>query len=153
MRSIGTYRFSPEVRTGSHGRRDGGSTRWWLIIDCDPDLGRYLRHLFTVGHYRTRSLQQPLWGPHISVIRGNEPPDPAAWGQLDGAAVEFEYDSVVRETGGFVWCPVECPEALAVRETLGLPRCPDPPLHLTIGNFNYGASGRAEPDAAPDPAT
>lgn len=141
MQSFGTFRFSPELRQGSHTRRDGGSTRWWLIIDCDPDLGRFLRHLFAVGYHRTRSLQPPLWGPHISVVRGEEPPDPAAWGRLDGATVAFEYDSVLRETEGFVWCPVECPEALAVRETLGLLRCPDPPLHLTVGNCIEGPRG------------
>jgi hypothetical protein len=75
MRSLGTFRFSPTLRNNSHTRRDGSSTRWWLIIDCDPDLGRYLRHLFALGHFRTRTLQNPLWGPHISVIRGEEPAD------------------------------------------------------------------------------
>lgn len=141
MRSIGTFRFSPELRKGSHTRRDGGSTRWWLIIDCDPELGRFLRHLFALGHYRTRTLQQPLWGPHMSVIRGEEPPNANAWGSANGVTVEFEYSPELHETDGYVWSPVECPEALAVREMLGLPRTPEPPLHLSVGNCVVGPAG------------
>ena len=136
MRSSGILRFSPELRPGSHQRRDGGSSRWWLIIDCDPELGRYLRHLYLLAQHRTRSLQNPLWGPHISVIRDEAPADPAVWGRGDGERVEFDFDPAVRETNGFFWCPVECAAALALRAGLGLAREPQPPLHLTIGNAN-----------------
>ncbi|HEY8505328.1 MAG TPA: hypothetical protein VIL46_12150 [Gemmataceae bacterium] len=136
MRSTGTYRYSPTLN-GSTQRRDGGSTRWWLIIDCDPELGRYLRHLFTLSTFRTRKLQPPLWGAHISVIRGEEPPDPAAWGRLDGQSVEFEFEPAVRETDGYLWVPVFCDPALRIREELALPREPNPPLHLTVGNLKH----------------
>ena len=139
-RTVGTFRFSPEIRKGSHTRRDGGNTLWWLIIDCDPELGRFLRHLFAVAHYRTQSLQPPLWGPHVSVIRGEKPPNPSKWGELNGATVELEYEPIMRETEGFVWCSVECPQALKIRESFELPRHPEPPLHLTIGNRNYETS-------------
>jgi hypothetical protein len=141
MRSTGTLRFSPTLRNGSHTRRDGGRTRWWLIIECDPELGRFLRHLYAIGHYRTITLQPPLWGPHISVIRGEVPPNAAAWGSADGATVEFEYSSELLETNGYVWSPVECTRALAIRELLELPRSPDPPLHLSIGNSVVGPGG------------
>jgi hypothetical protein len=135
MRAFGTFRYSPELRPGSWQRRDGGSTRWWLIIDCDPELGRFLRHLYTIACHRTRVAQAPLWGTHISVIRGDVPPNQAAWGRFQGAEVEFEYEPLVQETGGYLWVPVACAPALARREQLGLPREPEPPLHLTIGNL------------------
>jgi hypothetical protein len=134
MRSVGIFRYSPTLN-GSLMRRDGGTTRWWLIIDCDPDLGRYLRHQFTAATYRTRPVQAPLWGPHISVIRGETPPLTEGWERLDGQAVEFEYETVIRETDGYLWVPVACEAALEHRKELGLPREPDPPLHLTIGNL------------------
>ncbi|HVJ63099.1 MAG TPA: hypothetical protein VM555_10360 [Tahibacter sp.] len=137
IRSVGTLRYSPEIRPGSTTRRDGGSTRWWLIVDADPELGRYLRHLYTIYHRRTRLLQAPLWGVHLSVIRGEQPTDSGAWGQYDGEAVEFDYDPVARETDGYVWCPAECDTILDLRERLGLAREPSPPLHLTIGNARY----------------
>jgi hypothetical protein len=138
MRASGTFRYSPELRPGSLQRRDGGSTRWWLIIDCDPELGRFLRHLYTMASYWTRTVRAPVWGTHISVIRGEEPPNGAAWGRLQGAEVEFEYEPLVRVTDGYLWAVVACPAALGHREELGLTREPRPPLHLTIGNRTAG---------------
>lgn len=135
MQAIGTFRYSPELRTGSLERRDGGSTRWWLIIDCDPELGRFLRHLYTLATYRTRAIQAPLWGTHISVIRGEQPPNQTEWGRLQGAEVQFDCEPQVQETDGYLWVAVVCEQALEQRELLGLPREPQPPLHLTIGNL------------------
>src|SRR5690242_10560799 len=126
MKSVGIFRYSPTVG-GSLMRRDGGTTKWWLIIDCDPNLGRYLRHQFTMAVYRTRKVQGPLWGTHISVVRGEEPPLKEAWGRLSGQQVEFEYEFAVQETDGYLWVPVRCEPALRHREELGLPREPDPP--------------------------
>jgi hypothetical protein len=135
MRALGTFRYSPELRKGSLERRAGGSTRWWLIIDCDPELGRLLRRLYEMATYRTRTVQAPLWGTHISVIRGEEPPNPGDWGRLQGVEVEFEYEPLVQETADSLWVAVACERALAHREQLGLARAPQPPLHLTIGNL------------------
>ncbi|WP_257389090.1 hypothetical protein [Tahibacter caeni] len=134
MRSSGTLRYSPELRPGSHRRRDGGSTRWWLILDGDPELGRYLRHLHWIAQRRLRSLQAPLWGTHVSVIRGELPPHPGHWGDGEGERVDFTFDPLGRETNGYVWFPVRCAAVLDLRERLGLPREPQPPLHLTVGN-------------------
>jgi hypothetical protein len=134
MKSVGTFRYSPTLGD-SLTRRDGGTTRWWLLIDCDPDLGRYLRHLYHAASYWTRKPRAPLWGPHVSVIRGEEPPRKEGWERLAGAQVEFEYEPEVRETDGYLWVPVGCELALQHREELGLVREPEPPLHLTIGNL------------------
>jgi hypothetical protein len=136
-RTIGTLRYSPELRDGSTARRDGGSTRWWLVIDCDPDLGRLLRHQFALGVHRTRIPQPPLWGTHVSVIRGEEPPRKEVWKRRDGEAVELEYTLDVRETEGYLWVPVLCPAAVECRRELGLPGEPSPPMHLTFGNFKH----------------
>jgi len=141
LTATGTLRYSPALGKAGHARRDGGSTQWWLIVECDPELGRYLRHQFLLGHRRTRRLQGPLWGAHISAIRGERPPLQALWKRWDGATVEFDYDPAVRETDGFVWCPVRCERLLGLREELGLPREPQPALHLTIGNARHAAPG------------
>ncbi|MGO1070654.1 hypothetical protein [Lysobacter sp. CA199] len=132
--ATGTLRYSPQLGKGGHTRRDGGSTQWWLIVDCDPELGRYLRHLYLLGHRRTRALQSPLWGPHISAIRGERPVAMDAWKRGDGATIEFAYQPQAHETDDYVWHRVRCEALLNLRETLGLPREPEPALHLTIGN-------------------
>jgi hypothetical protein len=133
--AVGTLRYSPPLRDGSTTRRGGGSTEWWLIIECDPELGRLLRHLYAVGVHRVRKPQPPLWGTHVSVIRGEEPPDKTHWKKHDGQTVGFLYEPVIRETDDYLWVPVWCDAMLAHREELGLSREPDPPLHLTIGNL------------------
>lgn len=138
MRSTGQFRSSPTVN-GSHTRRDGGSTWWWLIIDADPELGRYLRRLFTLDRWRVSEPQDPLWGTHISVVRGEPPPKPAAWARLDGTEVEFEFEPDARLMDDYLWVPVTCPIALDHREELGLPREPIPALHLTFGNLKHEA--------------
>jgi hypothetical protein len=134
LHSVGVFRYSP-TNNGSLLRRDGGTTKWWLVLDVDPELGRYFRHLFLLASYRTRLLRAPLWGTHISVIRNEVPPRQEAWQRLEGREVEFEYDFVAQETDGYYWLAVRCPQALDHREELGLVRDPWPPLHLTIGNL------------------
>ena len=135
FRSTGVLRYSPTLN-GSLARRDGGTTRWWLILDCDPDLGRYFRHLFHLAAHRTQALNCPLWDAHISVI-ANEPPPPAKvdlWGKYEGRELEFAVSLAAETDGTYVWMPVTCEPALDMREELGLPRQPFLPLHLTIGN-------------------
>lgn len=135
-RSIGTFRYSPKLN-GSLNRRDGGSTKWWLVIDVDRDLGRYCREMYRMSRWSCDKLQRPVWEAHISVIRNEEPADEfkALWEKYNYRPVEFEYD-MYNASGDdtYVWLPVVCERALDIREELGLPRQPYFSLHLTIGN-------------------
>lgn len=134
----GYFEFAPALdRKGTRVRRDGFTTEWWLIIRCAPDAGRYFRELFAAEHHRVRTLQEPLWGTHVSVIRGEKPRVMDRWAALAGQEVTLEYSHKPEETGGYVWLPVECPAALDYRESLGLEREPAYPLHLTIGNCKH----------------
>jgi len=131
----GRYRFSPPLnRSGNLTRRDGRTTKWWLIIECDPDLGRYWRWLYEKHHHHLRQLQAPLWGAHVSVIRDEEPPNLELWEQAPQPIVTLDYDHEPQETADYIWLRVNCEAALDYREALGLPRQPPTPLHLTIGN-------------------
>lgn len=133
--TTGTFRYSPTIRDDSTTRRDGGSTVWWLILDCDPELGRLMRHFYQLSRHKTVAPQPPLWGTHVSVIRGEEPPDKTHWKRLAGVTVELEYEPEVRETHDYLWVPVWCPVVNEHRAELGLPTEPNPPLHLTFGNL------------------
>lgn len=135
IRLTGVCRFSPPLDPrGGRVRRDSGSTEHWLILACDPELGRYLRHLYLLDARRTRSLSDPLWGPHVSVVQGEVPAQPACWKDREGAEMAFELRFPPQEIGDYVFFPVDCEAALDYREALGLPRAPRHPLHLTIGN-------------------
>ena len=134
--SVGTLRYSPKLN-GSLDRRDGGSTKWWLVIDVDPDLGKYCRQMYYYARYKADKIQRPAWEAHISVIRNEEPIDglKPLWEKYNGQSIEFAYD--MQESDGddtYVWLPVVCEAALDIRVELGLQRDPYFPLHLTIGN-------------------
>lgn len=131
----GLCRFSPPLNAGGgRVRRDGRTTDWWLILECEPDVGRYLRHLHHLDTHRTGLLSDPLWGPHVSIVQDERPPEMRLWRSLEGQPMTFEYRCPPEDIGAYVFYPVACAEALDYREALGLPREPRRPLHLTIGN-------------------
>jgi hypothetical protein len=135
-RLTGVYRFAPPLdASGNRIRRDGSTTDGWLIIQCEPDVGRYLRQLRMLQRPALPLLSDPLWGAHVSIVRGEELPNPADWKDREGRVVEFEYQYPSQEIGEYVFFPVICEDALDYRERLGLPRDPQWPLHLTFGNF------------------
>jgi hypothetical protein len=128
IRSKGRLRYSPKLDNSKK------STKWWLVIDADPELGRYYRQLYCDFFFKARSIQRPAWAEHISVIRDEEPPNKVLWERHDGQEIEFTLIPKAESDGVYIWFPVVCEEALQIREALGLPREPFFPLHLTIGN-------------------
>jgi hypothetical protein len=115
----GTLRYSPKLLGGGT-----PSPNWWLILDCDPELGRYFRHLYHLQTYRTRKLNRPAWAEHVSVIRNEPPPNPTLWEAFSGQQVEIKVLLPADTNGYYVWLPVECDYLLDLREGLGLPRHP-----------------------------
>jgi hypothetical protein len=109
--------------------------KWWLILVCCPDLGRYYRESFNYW-YRARDikLMKPAWDCHISVVRGEEPINKELWGSWDGCEVEFRYNPELQGNGEYYWLDVECAKLLDIREKLGL-GAPHFGLHLTIGRI------------------
>lgn len=133
MKSQGRIRYSP-TNNGKTERRDGGTTKWWVVIDVDPEIGRYYRELFRLSCYKTGVLNRPTWDAHISVVANEIPPDQTAWRKYERKLITFEYIHRPEGNGVYVWLPVICSQALDLREELGLSRNPYHPLHLTIGN-------------------
>ncbi len=133
--ATGTFKFAPPLNSaGNRVRRDGTTTDWWLIIECDREFGKYLRHLRLICQASAPPLAEPLWGTHVSIIRGEMPPNIQHWGTIDGNTVSIQYSHSPRETSGYFYLPVQCEAALDYRQLLGLPREPEFPLHLTFGN-------------------
>ena len=133
IRSSGRLRYSP-TNNGKIVRRDGGTTKWWLVIDCDPNIGRYYRELYRMESHGVRTIQRPAWDAHISVIANERPSDETHWRKYEGRLIEFEYLHRPDSNDLYVWLPVFCEEALDMREELGLKRYPYHSLHLTVGN-------------------
>ena len=134
--TVGVCRFSPPLgRDGSTSRRDGKTTEWWMIVECDRGIGALFRALYYAHSHRIRSLNEPLWGTHVSIIRDEQPTIMDDWKSLDGKPVEIKYTNRVEFHSGYAVVPAECDALLDYRSSLGLPRQPEFPLHMTIGNL------------------
>ena len=132
----GVCRFSPPVtRTGSTTRRDGTSTEWWMIVECGRDIGAYLRSLYCEYHHRVSILNEPLWGTHVSIIRNEKPKQMGNWKSLEGQPITIRYSNQVEIHEAYAAVSAECDALLDYRMSLGLPREPEIPMHMTIGNL------------------
>ena len=127
-KSTGTLRYSPKLLG------DRASEKWWLILDCDPDLGRYYRHLYCIAQYRTQKMLRPAWAEHITVVRNEEPPNPQFWGRYTGHTVSFYYNTVPKTNGDYWWLEVNQTWLRDLRQELGLPRSPEIPFHMSLGH-------------------
>lgn len=116
--------------------RAGWGRRWATVVDP----ARVLPDRQSVD-LRPRlglagGVHPPAWGPHISVLRGEQPPVRGDWDKYEGTRVKFEYDpSDVRYNREYIWIPVSSPALLDLREGMGLRREPRMPLHLTIAHW------------------
>lgn len=68
------------------------------------------------------------------MLRNEEPLDKLSWKKYDGETIIFRYSPIMNFDGLFCWLNVTSPQALDIREELGLCREPILPLHLTVGN-------------------
>ena len=133
--ATGRLRYSPQRRNGKEAQK------WWLVIDCPEEIGKFYRHLLYLNTYKTVKLHQPYWGSHITVIRNEEPPKPELWSKYNGERVVFQYGEYAgtnhtdQRWKSFYWLGAKCAQALDIREELGLKRDPYPDFHLTIGTI------------------
>lgn len=130
MKSTGKLTYSPRTHLNSSDR--------WVVVMCDDEISRYYRHLYTVEYpyangIKTGKLTRPVWGAHISVMRGERLPKQELWKLDEGKMVEFTYEGGVIDNDEYYWLKVTCPYLEDLREKYGLPRSPRFGLHLTIG--------------------
>lgn len=125
MQSTGKLIYSPRTHLSSSER--------WLVLMCDDEISRYYRHLFYTEYPWLGKLTRPVWGTHISIIRGEKIPNYNLWRLDENKIVNFEYEPGVKDNGEYYWLKVKCDYLLDIRQKYGLPRSPQFGLHLTIG--------------------
>lgn len=98
-----------------------------------------------IDYYRNRILtmtktkiQKPLWGAHISVVRGEEPKDKSMWKAMDGKVVDVRLLRPLKNNDMYWWFDVYVPELHTLRQQLGLSFQPRQPFHLTVGRVAEG---------------
>lgn len=105
---------------------------------CDDEISKYYRHLFEkeypfLNAERHGKLTRPVWGTHISVIRGEFVPNYKLWRLDENKLIEFEYEGGVIDNGEYYWLKVSCPVLAELRKKYGLSPEPRFGFHLTIG--------------------
>lgn len=130
MKSIGKLIYSPRSHIGSNEK--------WLVLMCDDEISKYYRHLFTkeypyLNGVKVGKLTRPVWGSHISIIRGEYIPNIKLWQLDNNKSIEFEYEPGVMDNGEYFWLKAKCPYLADLREKYGLSREPRYGYHLTIG--------------------
>lgn len=124
MKSIGKLVYNPRTHLASSEK--------WLVLMCDDEISKYYRHMFYVEAPWKGKLTRPVWGTHISVIRG-ERVDLKLWGIDANKLIEFEYEGGVLDNGEYYWLKAKCDYLSDLREKYGLTRDPKFGFHLTIG--------------------
>lgn len=127
-KSTGVVRYDPRIERGTFRPN-------WVILQCDRELVRYYQHIFYKLYWK--KLQTAMWGPHISIVRG-EKPNTDAWKRFNGRIIEFSYsyDGEFYTNGQHFWIKAYAPEFGAIRESLGLTKEPKLPFHLSIGSIS-----------------
>lgn len=137
--SVGTLQFDPGVGTRHF-------EPWWALLLCDQGIIDFYSWLLL--RWGVALHKGSHWGPHACAVRGQEPPDKAAWG-VDPGPVAFRYSNVVRwDNGRHAWLDVWSPGLLEVRTRLGFPPKAKATFHLTLGRlvFPRESTKTADPD-------
>lgn len=133
FKSTGTLIYDPHGR--SEKSRHKVSEPWWALLLCDQGIVDYANYwLRQRGVYL---YKYSLYGSHISVIKGEKPPNAKLWKKYHRKKVNFKYSNDFRHNHKYWWIFVTCPELGEIRKELGLD--PKPPyfgFHLTIGRVN-----------------
>jgi hypothetical protein len=124
-RSFGTLHFDPKPGTKHF-------EPWWALLVCDE--GIVTLYSWFLKTYGLETEPNKLWGSHVSVIKGQEPNDKAAWGRDEGKRVEFWYTDKIRwDNDKHAWLDVFSPQMCQIREGIGLPGKSF--YHLTLGRL------------------
>lgn len=127
MKSIGKLVYSPRTHLSDSSR--------WLVLMCDDEISKYYRTLFQREFPWRGKLTRPVWGTHVSIIRGESIPNHHLWKLNENKIIQFEYDGGVEDNGEYYWLKVKCKELEDLRKAYGLDPYPRFGFHLTIGRI------------------
>lgn len=123
-RGTGTIQFDPGMGTKHF-------DPWWALLITDEEIIRY--YAWLLKKYGIPVWLSKHWGPHISIIKNEEPTFKYLWGVPFGP-FEFYYSNHIRwDNNVHAWIDVYSPHLSALRRLLGLSA--KEWFHLTIGRL------------------
>lgn len=112
---------------------------WWIILECDHELGRYLRHLFFLAQHRCLKLGKPSRSELVTSQEYNER-FPPLWNKYQNEEISFDIELTLGTNSNAWFCRIYSKRLGEIRAELGLGE-PYVPLHLAIGYENEGKMG------------
>jgi hypothetical protein len=108
---------------------------WWGILLCDGGIVDY--YAWMLQRYGIAIHKGSTLGPHITFVRGLEPPDKSLWG-VDPGPVAFRYTNVIRwDNGRHAWLDVWSPPLAEIRSRLGFQTPEKVSFHFTLGRLVF----------------
>lgn len=107
------------------------NNNWWCVVETDDDITHYYRWLLERRYHIT--THPPSWGSHISIIRGERPPQNKQhlWKMYDGIKLDdIWYSGYIGGNGKFWWVRVYHPLFKQIRKQFNFPS--NWGQHLTI---------------------
>jgi hypothetical protein len=105
---------------------------WWALLSCDQQIAEYYAWFLKRQGVEVETAN--LWGVHVSVLKGEVPPNLENWGKYEDFEVEFHYNHFIRhDNGKHAWVDIYSEDLSAIRQELGFPA--KPWYHLTIGRL------------------
>ena len=134
IKATGILDFNLENVTKKHHAQSSWKRTAMIKTDCD--LERYYAW-FLETRFNLK-LNKTIRGSHISFINDRMDKDTfeQAAKMFHGKEITFYYEIEPRGTSTHWWLRVYCPDALNIREVMGLTREPYYSLHLTLGYVN-----------------
>jgi len=107
----------------------------WITAECDDGILDY--YWWWYWKEKHVKLIKPMFGAHISVVRGKEEEIDQGWWErgFRGTVVFFYYPERIFLYDTHVWLPVSGDGLYDIRESVGLSRNPVMPFHMTIGRI------------------
>lgn len=115
-------------------------SNWWIWLECDYELGRYLRRLYFLATHKVYKLGKPSWDEHITVVSSHEKTEKFEkyWNKHEGKIIDFSLDLFPQTNGNAWWFPIVSQTLEDIREELGLNRLRNIPLHFAVGYERMG---------------
>lgn len=116
----------------------------WALVECDREIAEYYNSLYSLEYFYKPKIQIPLWGAHISIIRG-EVILTSLKDEIQDMEIEFYYIPKIESNGVHFWHKVICPILDDIRLEFDLNKSLIG-YHLSIGNICDG-TGKTTPES------
>lgn len=113
---------------------------YWLVLNLPHEIIQYYQ--WFVRKELFIDIKDPPHSAHVSIVRGEVPPNIDMWKKYDGKKLQFQYYPHIimkkdkKKPGYFFFINFDCDEIMNIREELGL-YSKYFEWHFTIGRTHY----------------